>query len=141
MPTFLLKTEPEEFSYDDLVRDKRAPWDGVSSNPALCQMRLVRKNDEALIYHTGKERSIVGIAKIICDPYEDPSRPGRNGDGRPRFPLFDIKPMKRAGKRLPLSEIKADQRFKDFALVKQSRLSVMRVPEDLDAIIRELAGL
>jgi len=141
MATYLLKTEPEDYSYEDLERDKRAEWDGVSNNTALMHMRGVRKGDECLIYHTGREKRIVGLARVVCDPYEDPKRPGRIATGELKYPLFDIAPAKRAPEPVTLAQIKADPRFKDFALVRQSRLSVMPVDPALDAALREMAGL
>lgn len=141
MATYLLKTEPDEYSYDDLVRDKREPWTGVTNPTARIHMRAVRKGDEAFIYHTGKERAIVGLARILTDAYEDPGDPGLNGKGEMKAPLFDVSPLKRAKAPVTLAEIKADERFKDFDLVRITRLSVMVVPPKLDRILRQMAGL
>jgi len=141
MTTYLLKSEPDDYSYDDLVRDKREPWDGVRNQTAQMHMRRVRKGDEAFIYHTGKERAIVGLAKIVTDPYEDPSDPGLNGKGEMKSPLFEITPIRRAEKPVSLAEIKADERFEGFDLVRLSRLSVMPVPKTLDKLLRKMAGL
>ncbi len=135
MPTFLLKTEPEDYSFDDLKRDKSTVWDGVSSNPALLQIRRIARGDEAFIYHTGKERRIVGLAKITSDPYPDPER------DEDKLLVFDIKHLKPAATPVTLAEIKADKRFADFALVRQGRLSVMEVPAKIDKALRTMAGL
>ena len=140
MTTFLLKTEPDCYSYDDLVRDKRTEWDGVRNPMALMHMRSAKKGDEAYIYHTGKERRIAGLAKIVSDVYEDPENPGLTGKGDLKGPLFDITPIKVAKNSVTLADIKADERFKDFDLVRLSRLSAMPVPPKLDKIIRKLAG-
>ncbi|MFK7759121.1 MAG: EVE domain-containing protein [Phycisphaerales bacterium] len=141
MTTFLLKTEPECYSYDDLVRDKRTHWDGVKNPTALMHMRSAKKGDEAYIYHTGKERRIAGLAKIITDVYEDPENPGLTGKGDLKGPLFDLKPIKPSAKLLTLKDIKEDERFDDFDLVRLSRLSAMPVPPNLDKLIRKLCGL
>ena len=141
MTTFLLKTEPDDYSFDDLVRDKRTEWDGVRNPTALMHMRTAKKGDEAYIYHTGKERRIVGIARIVSDVYEDPANPGLTGKGDLKGPLFDIAPGKAAKNPLTLGEIKADPRFAGFDLVRLSRLSAMPVPPKLDAVIRKLTGL
>lgn len=141
MTTYLLKTEPDEYSFDDLVRDKREPWTGVRNPTARMHMRRVRRGDEALIYHTGKQRAIVGLAKIVTDVYEDPSEPGLNGKGEVKAPLFDIAPVRAAKTPVTLAQLKADERFKDFDLIRQGRLSVMPVPSDLDRILRTMAGL
>lgn len=148
MPTFLLKTEPGEFSFDDLVAKKLATWDGVANPGALATLRTIRKGDELLIYHTGDEKAIVGIAIATSDPYEDPKQRGLTPDGKPKFAVLDVKPLRtgktdahgRVPKPVTLAAIKADARFKDFALVRQARLSVMAVPVELDRAIRALAG-
>lgn len=141
MATFLFKTEPEEFSFEDLEREKRAVWDGITNNAALAALRAARKGDEVLIYHTGDQRAIVGLARIASDPYEDPAQRGTNAQGEPKFAVVDIAPVRAAKTPVTLAEIKADHRFSGFALVKQGRLSVMQVPPSLDRLLRERAGL
>lgn len=133
MTTFLLKTEPNDYSYDDLARDTSTLWTGVSNNAALLHMRAARKGDEALIYHTGSERAIVGLAKIVSDPRPDPDDE--------RSVVFGVKALKKAQTPVTLARVKADGRFADFALVRQGRLGVMPIPEDLNAILRRWAGL
>lgn len=141
MPTFLLKTEPGEFSFADLVSSKLASWDGVTNAAALIALRSMRRGDGAFIYHTGDERAVVGLARVATDPYEDPARPGKNDRGEPKFAVVDIAPLAPARPPVPLSRIKADRRFAAFPLVAQTRLSVMPVPAALDAILRQWAGL
>jgi len=141
MTTFLLKTEPDDYSYDDLARDRKTEWDGVTAPAACKHIRSAKKGDEAFIYHTGNERCIVGLAKIVTDPYEDPKKPGTTAKGDTKFPIFDIKPLKRAKTQVTLAEIKADGRFDDFALTREPRLSVMPVPAELDKALRDMAGL
>lgn len=141
MPTFLLKTEPSVFSYDDLARLKRTVWDGVTNNAALLHLRSARRGDEAFIYHTGDEKQIVGLARILRNPFEDPKRPGVNAKGEPKFAVIEIAPARKARTPVTLDRIKRDRAFAAFALVKQSRLSVMPVPPDLDAVLRAWAGL
>ncbi|MCW5755483.1 MAG: EVE domain-containing protein [Phycisphaeraceae bacterium] len=141
MATFLLKTEPEDYAYDDLERDRTTTWNGIANAAALKALRSSRKGDEAFIYHTGDERAIVGLARIVTNPYEDPEHPGRTSDGAPKHPVIDLKPLRRATSPVTLAAIKADARFKDFALVRQSRLSAMPVPDELAAVIRQMAGL
>lgn len=135
MATFLLKTEPGEYTYDDLVRDKSTVWNGISNAAALIHLRSVRQGDEAFIYHTGNERAIVGLAVFASEPYPDPDA------GDPKLVAVNLKPRKKARRPVTLAEIKADPRFAAFALVKQGRLSVMGVPPDLDGVLRSLAGL
>jgi predicted RNA-binding protein with PUA-like domain len=141
MATFLLKTEPTVYSYADLAGDKQTTWDGVTNNTALLHIRSVKKGDQAFIYHTGDERAIVGLASIVSGPYEDPKNPGLNAKGQPKFAVFDIKAVKAASKHLSLDEVKADKRFAGFDLLRLPRLSVMPVPEKIEAVIRDLTGL
>lgn len=141
MTTWLLKSEPDVYSYDDLKRDGQTVWDGVANNTALIHLRAMRKGDVALIYHTGNEKRITGLAKVVSAPYEDPKKPGQTKDGQPKFAVVDLKPSKAAKNTLTLADLKADKRFEGFDLIRLPRLSVMPVPEKLDALIRELAGL
>ncbi|MCE7973929.1 MAG: EVE domain-containing protein [Leptolyngbya sp. PLA1] len=141
MATLLLKTEPSEYSFADLRREKRCAWTGVSNPGARIALRAARPGDEALIYHTGDERAIVGLARVARGAYGDPARPDIMPDGRPLWPVIDLMPLRAAASPLGLPAIKADARFKDFALVRQGRLSAMPVPPDLDSLIRTLAGL
>jgi predicted RNA-binding protein with PUA-like domain len=141
MATLLLKTEPSEYSFDDLVRDKRAVWDGVTNPVALRNLRAAGEGDEVLVYHTGDERRIVGLALIRRAAYEDPKRSGRTGSGEPKFAVVDLEPLRAAPSPVTLAQVKADPRFRDFALVRQGRLSVMPVPPELDRVLRRMAGL
>ena len=141
MPTFLMKTEPTDYSFADLVKDKQTMWSGVSNPAALARLRTIRKGDEVFIYHPGDEKAIVGLAQAAGQPYEDPNRPGKTDAGEPKFAVIDLKALRAAKTPATLAEIKADKRFKDFALVRQGRLSVMEVPPDLDALLRKMTGL
>lgn len=141
MASFLFKTEPGEYSFAQLQADQRATWDGITSNAALAYLRTARKGDHVFIYHTGDQKAIVGLAEITSVPREDPKNPGLNAAGAAKFPVVDIRPLRAAPQSLTLASIKTDKRFKDFALVRQSRLSVMPVPPELDGHIRKLTGL
>ena len=118
---WLLKTEPEAYSYADLERDGSTVWDGVSSNAALKNIRDMRPGDLALIYHSGDERQAVGLAEVTSAPYADPKL------GDPKLAVVDVKALRRLAKPVTLAEVKADPAFADFALVRQSRLSVVAV--------------
>lgn len=141
MPTWLLKTEPSEFAFGTLVKNRRATWDGVENAQALIHLRQIRSGDSLLIYHTGDEKAIVGLAKALGDAFADPRRPAALPDGSPKFAVVDLAPVRAAHTPMTLAAIKADARFADFALVKQSRLSVVPVPPALDKIIRAATGL
>lgn len=142
MATFLLKTEPGDYSYEDLQRDKRTSWDGVSNPAAQMAMRSMRKGDEAFIYHTGGEKRIAGLAKVVKGAYPDPDHPGETAKGDPKRVLVDLAPVRAAGgEGATLAAIKADDAFAGFSLVTQGRLSAMEVPADLAARLKEMAGL
>jgi len=124
MPAFwLIKTEPEEYSFEQLVADRRTVWDGVENNLALKYMKCMRIGDKVLIYHTGTERAIIGIAEVISNPYPDPEV------NDPNRVVIKLKPDRKLPHPVPLSEIKNNKTFKDFELVKISRLSVMPVKD------------
>ncbi|USN99942.1 MAG: EVE domain-containing protein [Phycisphaeraceae bacterium] len=141
MTTYLLKTEPGDYAYDDLVRDGRTAWTGVANPAAQQAMRAMQTGDEAFIYHTGDERRIAGLAKVVRGAYPDPDHPGLTAKGDPKRVLVDVAPVKAATKAVTLADIKADERFADFALVRQSRLGAMEVPAKLAGVLRKMAGL
>jgi predicted RNA-binding protein with PUA-like domain len=141
MPSLLLKTEPSTYSFADLQRDKKTTWGGITNNAALLHLRTGRKGDTAFIYHTGDEKQIVGLAKVLTTAYEDPKNPGKTPAGEPKFAVVDLAPVKAAKTPLSLAAMKADPRFKNFELLRQSRLSVVPVPEDIVDLIKTLTGL
>jgi len=123
MAYWLLKTEPSDYAYADLEADRETLWDGVGNNLALKHLRQIRRGDQALIYHTGGERMVVGIAEVTSDPFPDPER------DNPRLVVVEVKPRRKLAKPIPLADIKADPQLKDFDLVRLPRLSVMPVAE------------
>lgn len=141
MGCFLFKTEPGEFSFKDLQRDGACTWDGVTNAAALIAIRACAVGDDVLIYHTGDERAIVGLARVTRPPHEDPSKPGKNARGEPKFAVVTLAAVAPARTPVPLSRIKNEARFKDFPLVTQGRLSVMSVPPGLARVLRTWAGL
>ena len=125
---WLLKTEPSTYSYTDLERDKRTVWDGVTNPLARKHLRSMKKGDLVLIYHTGEEKQVVGIAEVLTDPYPDPNKKD------PRFVVVDLKPRRRLQREVLLAEIKKRREFTEpdesgdvFALVRIGRLSVVPV--------------
>ena len=141
MATWLLKTEPDEFSYSDLADLRTSRWDGVTNAQALIHLRAATVGDDVLIYHTGDEKAVVGLAKVVKAAYEDPAQPGLNARGEPKFAVIDLRAVRVLPSRVTLAQVKADKRFAEFALVKQARLSVMPVPAALDKVMRGWAGL
>ncbi len=118
---WLLKTEPSTYSYADLEREGKAVWDGVTNALALKHLRSMKKGDLAFIYHTGDARQMVGIAEVVSDSHPDPK------EEDPRLVVADLRPRKRLKRAVTLTEIKAQEEFAKFALVRMGRLSVMPV--------------
>ena len=123
MGHWLLKTEPEEFSWGDCVKrgDKGEPWTGVRNFTARGHMKAIKVGDLAFFYHTGDERQIVGIAEVIREAYPDPT------DEKGVFVAVDVKAVKPLPKPVTLAAVKAAPRLKEMALVKYGRLSVQPV--------------
>ena len=115
MARWLFKTEPSAYSFERLVAEKRTTWDGVKNPLARRHLRAVKKGDEIAIYHTGSVKAVVGTAKAAADAEED---------------SVAIAPLRAVGP-VTLASIKSDPRFRDFALVRMGRLSVMPVPDPL----------
>ncbi len=130
---WLLKTEPGEYSFEDLLREGRTQWDGVTNPLALRHLGTIRPNDELLIYHTGSVRAVVGVARAVSEPYPDPAR------ADPRLVVLDVAPVRPLPRPVPLESIKADPRYRGFDLVRLPRLSVMPVPSPLWRAILAMA--
>ena len=125
MAYWLLKTEPDCYAWDDLVRDKSTIWDGISNALALKHIRAMKKGDLALVYHTGDERAAVGIAEVKSQPYADPKQDDE------RLAVIDLKPKKKLAHPVGLDVIKADKTFQGWDLLRIGRLSVVPVPEKM----------
>lgn len=134
MAHWLLKTEPSVFAYEDLVRLGRDGWDGVRNWAALRHMAAMRPDDLAFFYHTGNERRIVAVCRVVGEPYREP------GQDDSRIRIVDVVPAYRLPRPVTLAEIRADPAFAGWDLLRQSRLSVLPVPEPLWRRIHELAG-
>jgi predicted RNA-binding protein with PUA-like domain len=130
---WLFKEEPSHYSFDALVKDTKTVWSGVKNPLAQKHLRSVRKGDRIFYYHTGEEKSVVGIAKALGDAYPDPQ------DKTGKAHVVDVAPVKKLATPVTLATIKADAAFKDFALVRISRLSVMPVSDAEWARIETLA--
>jgi predicted RNA-binding protein with PUA-like domain len=131
---WLLKSDPEEYAFDDLIKDGSAVWDGVTNNLALQNLRKMKKGDVILVYHTGDEKALVGLATVTSNPYPDPQADTE------KLVVIDIRPKKRVKRPVTLSEIKALPEFAEFQLVRLPRLSVMPVSIDEYRRLAELAG-
>ena len=121
MAAFIFKSEPDAYSWDDLVREKRAVWDGISNALALKHLRTVQKGDTIVIYHTGDEKSAVGLASAISAPYADPKLDD------PKRVVVEIKPERAFVRAVPLSEFRTDALLQATELVRIPRLSVVPI--------------
>ncbi len=134
MAYWLFKEEPEHYSFDDLQRDGRTEWDGVRNALAQQYLRQVRRGDRVLLYHTGKEKAVVGIMRVVKGAYPDPT------DEKGRRVLVDVAPVRRLKSPVTLAQIKANPKLQGMLLVKIPRLSVMPVSEEEWAEILSMAG-
>ena len=133
MAYWLVKSEPEEYSFNDLTQELKGRWNGVRNFVALGYMRKMKTGDFVFVYHTGKEKAIVGVAEVVTTAYPDPN------ENDSRFIVVDLTARYRLPRPVTLKEIKANAIFSDWQLVRQSRLSVMPVPEHLWTLIHSLA--
>ena len=122
MNYWLVKTEPETYSWDDLVREKKGVWDGVRNFQARSNMKAMKKGDTVFVYHTGEEKSIVGLAKVVTEAYPEP----KDKD----WVAVDLAPDKKLKKAVSLAQVKADKKLANMVLVRASRLSVQPVKEE-----------
>jgi len=129
MAYWLMKSEPQVYSWDDLVRERGTDWDGVRNNAARLHLRAMKPGDEAFFYHSGEERAIVGIMTIAGEGKPD----GEDG-AWVKVPVEPVKPLKP----VTLKAIKAEPRLAAMELIRQSRLSVSPVREDEWALILEM---
>ena len=131
---WLTKQEPDGprgYNFERLKKDKKTMWDGVHNNLALKHMNNMRKGDLVFFYHTGKERQIVGVMEVISNPYPNPE------ENNKRFIAVDVKYKKPLKRPVTLDELKKQKNFKDWELIRISRLSVMPVPKKIwDSIIK-----
>jgi predicted RNA-binding protein with PUA-like domain len=135
MAHWLLKSEPFKYSWDRMVQDGRTHWDGVRNHQASNNLKAMRLGDRCFFYHSNEGTEIVGIVEVAREYYPDPS------DGSGRFGMVDVRTVMPVRQPVTLQQIKADGRFKEFALVRQSRLSVVPVREDEWRLLCEMAGV
>jgi predicted RNA-binding protein with PUA-like domain len=131
MAYWLLKTEPENYAYADLAKAGTDIWDGVRNRQTQTFLQAMEPGDLAFIYHTGKEKTVVGVAEIVSGPFPDPAAPD--------FTAVSLRAVGKLSRPVTLKEIKEAPQFADWALVRQSRLSVMPVPAEHWADVYRLA--
>jgi predicted RNA-binding protein with PUA-like domain len=130
---WLLKTEPQEYSFVQLLREGTTRWSGVSNNLALQHIRQMKSGDQLFIYHSGGEKAIVGIAEVAGDPYADPAK------GNPALAVVDVMAVRHLPRPVSLSLIRARKEFLSHPLIRISRLSVVPFTETEWKIILALS--
>ena len=129
MKYFLAKTDPDTYSIDQLEAEKKAVWDGVTNPQAVRAIREMRPGDKVFIYHSGGISGVVGMAKVLSEPRDDPKNP--------KSAVVDLEFLFRLEPQVTLAEIKQSERFEDWALVRQGRLSTMTAPDGFVQWMRE----
>lgn len=134
MSYWLVKSEPSTYSWEQLEKDGQTFWDGVRNYAARNHLKAMKKGDQVLFYHSNEGLEIVGIAKVSKEHYQDPTT------DEDAWVVVDLKPYKRLKKPVTMTQVKADKRLKDMALVRIGRLSVQPVTETEWKVIMEMAG-
>jgi predicted RNA-binding protein with PUA-like domain len=131
---WILKSEPSTYAFEQLARDRRTVWDGVTNAQALQNIRRMAPGDPAMFYHTGDVKALVGLARVATAPYADPKA------GDPKLAVVDVEYDRPLARPVPLAEIKADPTFAELALVRHGRLSVVEVSAEHWKRLLKLAG-
>ncbi|KQS28098.1 EVE domain-containing protein [Dyadobacter sp. Leaf189] len=130
MNYWLVKSEPSAYSWDQLVKEKEGMWDGVRNYAARNNLMAMKKGDQVLFYHSNEGKEVVGLVEVSKEHYPDPTAKEGN------WVVVNVVPVEKFPNTVTLAQIKADQRLKEMALVKLSRLSVVPVrPEEFDVIV------
>ena len=132
---WLVKSEPDAFSWDEQVKNGVEPWTGVRNHSAKNNLKAMKKGDLAFFYHSNIGREIVGIVRVAREAYPDPT--AEAGD----WVCVDMQAVRAVPRPIPLAEIKADPRFNELALVRLSRLSVAPVSAEHWSLLCELGGI
>jgi len=135
MAHWLIKSEPEVYSWDQLNKDKQTRWDGIRNYAARLHLRNMKKGDPVFFYHSNKGMEIVGIASVAKEAYPDPT------SSDPAWFAIDVKPVKKFVKPVSLEQIKKEKKLAGMALVRISRLSVQPVTEEEWNIIMKMGGM
>jgi predicted RNA-binding protein with PUA-like domain len=135
MAYWLMKSEPSDYAWEDLVRDGRTVWDGVHNHQAARNMRAMKQGDRAFFYRSQQDPAVVGIMQVARAAYENPN------DAKQSFVLVDVAPVLPVAQEVTLRQIKSDPRLQHLALVRQSRLSVSQVDEKAWRVICAMAGV
>ncbi len=132
MKFWLVKQEPEKYSFDDLVKDKKTIWDGVRNYQARNNLREMKPGEKVLVYHSVLEKAVVGVAEVTKKAFPDPT------DDTEKWSVVEIKAVEKLKNPVTLEMIKADKSLQEIALIKQSRLSVMSLTKkEFDKILKK----
>jgi predicted RNA-binding protein with PUA-like domain len=134
MAFWLMKSEPDDYSWDDLVRDGVAAWDGVRNHQAAANMRAMKAGERVFFYRSQKDPAVVGIMEVAREAYEDAD------DAKGSYVLVEVRPLMPLARTVSLQQIKAEPRLGHLALVRQSRLSVSPVDDAAWQLICEMGG-
>ena len=134
MAYWLVKSEPNTYSFDDLQRDGRTVWDGVRNNAAALHLKAMKVGDEVLFYHSQEGLAVVGVAKVSKEAFPDASDPSG------RFVAVELEPVRPLARPVTLAEMKTQAALSDMAMIRQSRLSVSPVTPEEWAAIQKRAG-
>lgn len=134
MAYWLIKSEPSAYSWDQLVKDKKTSWTGVRNFQAQINLKAMKVGDRAFFYHSGEGKEIVGIAEVVKTAYPDST------DKEGKSVTVDFKAIEPVKKPVTLAEIKANPKFKEMKLVRQSRLSVSPVSDEHWKLVMKMAG-
>ncbi len=135
MSYWLIKSEPDVYSWDQLVKDKQTRWDGIRNYAARNHLQAMKKGDELFFYHSNKGTEIVGIATVSKEAYPDPT------STEPAWFAVDVKPVQKLPQAVTLDQIKKEKKLASMALVRISRLSVQPVTEGEWEIVLKMGGL
>ena len=129
MSYFLAKTEPTTYSIDDLAREKKTTWDGVTNPQAVANIKRMRPGDRVFLYHSGGVSAVVGLASVLSEPKQDPKNP--------KSAVVELGFLAHLEPPTTLKEVKDSKKFEDWALVRQGRLSTMEAPESFVGWMRK----
>jgi predicted RNA-binding protein with PUA-like domain len=135
MAYWLMKSEPETYSWQRLVKEGRTGWDGVRNHQAAANLKAMKKGDKAFFYHSGDDKEIVGVMEVTKEAYPDP------GDETGRFVMVEVKPLQPLPTPVTLAQVKAEKALADLLLVRHSRLSVSPVDAQSWKLIAKMGGL
>jgi predicted RNA-binding protein with PUA-like domain len=132
---WIVKTEPTSYAFSDLVREKRTRWEGVSNALARIHLRAMQPGDPVLVYHTGKEKAVVGLARVVRGAYADPTQKDATRV------VVDLEPVGPLATPVPIATVRADPACRDLALVRIPRLSVMPVDDAAWKALSKAGGI